>query len=554
MNPAAANISRGIPALARFAAGLLLLMALASAATPVASSQPAPGNLEEAWWNDRVFYEIFIRSFQDSDGDGIGDIQGVIDRLDYLNDGNPKTTEDLGITGIWLMPPTEARSYHGYDVTDYYSVDADYGTLEDMRRLVAAAHERGIALIIDMVINHSSSRHPWFTASRIGEEPYADWYIWADEHPGYVGPWGAPAWHPVGGRYYYAVFWDGMPDFNLLHSGVTREMYNIASFWLRDIGVDGFRLDAVKHLIEVGELQENRPESRQWLSAYEAHLESIKPNSFTVGEAYGAPSFVLARYVDERAIDIGFDFDLAEKMIEAAQRGSKRNIARAHRRVMRDYPLNQFATFLTNHDQDRLANKLLGHLGRNKVAASLLLTGPGVPFIYYGEEIGMAGSKPDERIRSPMHWDDSRYAGFTTGDTVWEALQTAENVALANVAAQSGDPASLLSRYRSLIQLRHSNSALRRGQYRAVDSSSSAVYAFLRYDSNQTLLVLINLDDEAVAGFSLTLDESELDLSTPSLIYGAGDIARPAINQSGGFAGYRPLPALPPHSLAIISF
>ncbi len=554
MNRYSAKASRGFKALWRRAGIVLMLTLVASAASPATASQPTPDGLEEKWWNDRVFYEIFIRSFQDSDGDGIGDIQGLIDRLDYLNDGNPETTEDLGVTGIWLMPSTEAHSYHGYDVTDYYRVESDYGRLEDMRRLVAAAHERGIAVIIDMVVNHSSSRHPWFIASRIGEEKYANWYIWADEDPGYVGPWGAPAWHRAGGRYYYAVFWDGMPDFNLLNSEVTREMYNIASFWLRDVGVDGFRLDAIKHLIEVGELQENQPESRQWLSAYEAHLESIKPNSFTVGEVYGAPSFVVARYVDEKAIDIGFDFDLADKMIEAAQRGNKRNIVRAHRRVMRDYPLNQFATFLTNHDQDRLANKLLGHVGRNKVAASLLLTGPGLPFIYYGEEIGMAGSKPDERIRTPMHWDDSQFAGFTVGDTVWQALQDAENVAAANVAAQTGDPASLLSHYRSLIHLRHNSPALRRGQYRAVESSSPALYAFLRHDGNQTLLVLINLDDEAIAEYSLNLAESDLDLSTPALIFGDGEIVMPAINQSGGFSGYRPLSALPPQSLFIIEF
>ena len=262
-----------------------------------------------------------------------------------------------------------------------------------MRRLVVEAHKRGIAVIIDLVINHSSSRHPWFLASRLGEEEYADWYIWSGDQPGYVGPWGAPAWHRAGNRYYYGVFWDGMPDFNYLNPAVTREMYDVATFWLQDIGVDGFRLDAIKHIIEVGELQENRPESRQWLSAYETHLEGIKRNSFTVGEIYGGPSFVVARYVEEDAIDIGFDFNLADKMIEAAQRGTNRNIACAHRAAMRDYPLNQFATFLTNHDQDRLASKLLLDVGRNKVAASLLLMGPGVPFLYYGVEIGMTGSK-----------------------------------------------------------------------------------------------------------------------------------------------------------------
>ena len=222
--------------------------------------------LSPLWWNDRVFYEIFVRSFRDSDGYGIGDLQGVIDRLDYLNDGNAATTDDLGLTGFWLMPPAEAHSYHGYDVTNYYAVEQDYGTIEDMKRLINAAHERGIAVIVDMVMNHSSSRHPWIVASRLGEQPYTDWYIWSDERPGYVGLWGAVAWHPAGGRYYYGVFWAGMPDFNYMNSDMTQEMYDIATFWLQDIGVDGFRLDAIKHIIEVGERQENTSETRQWLS------------------------------------------------------------------------------------------------------------------------------------------------------------------------------------------------------------------------------------------------------------------------------------------------
>ena len=300
-----------------------------------------------------------MRSFRDSDGDDIGDLQGVVDRLDYLNDGNAATTDDLGLTGIWLMPPAEAHSYHGYDVTNYYAVEQDYETIEGMKRLINAAHERGIAVIVDMVVNHSSSRHPWIVASRLGEQPYSDWYIWSDESPGYVGLWGAVAWHPAGGRYYYDVFWGGMPDFNYLNPDITQEMYDIATFWLQDIGVDGFRLDAIKHIIEVGERQENTSESRQWLSDYEAHLESVKPNSLTVGEVFNGPSFIVSRYVDEGAIDIGFDFKLSDEMISAAQSGSKRNISRAHRNAMRDYPRNQFASFLTNHDQDRLMNRLL---------------------------------------------------------------------------------------------------------------------------------------------------------------------------------------------------
>ena len=541
-------------ALALLAGIALLIVILANGVSPSESLWLAQGGLGAYWWNDRVFYEIFIRSFQDSDGDGIGDIQGLIDRLDYLNDGDPATTDDLGVTGIWLMPPAEAHSYHGYDVTDYYAVESDYGTVGDMRRLIAEAHQRGIAVIVDMVVNHSSSRHPWFLASRLGREAYTDWYIWADDHPGYVGPWGAPAWHKAGGRYYYGVFWDGMPDLNYMNPAVTAAMYDVATFWLREIGVDGFRLDAIKHIIEVGELQENRSESRRWLSGYEAHLESIKSNSFTVGEIFGGPSFVVARYVEDDAIDVGYDFNLADKMIDAAQRGTNRDLARAHRNALRDYPPHQFATFLTNHDQNRLATQLLGDVGRNKVAAALLLTGPGVPFIYYGEEIGMTGAKPDERIRSPMHWDDTRFAGFTPGAAAWAPLQDAANVATANVARQMGDPESLLSHYRRLIHLRNNNSALRRGDFTAVASSARAIYAFMRHGDEQTLLVIINLDEVAAAGFTLTLDESAFDLSAPVLIYGDGDVAEPIINEDGGFDAYTPLPQMAPYSLVVIRF
>ena len=537
-----------------FAALAAAMAILAGGASPSESLRLAQGGLEPYWWNDRVFYEVFIRSFQDSDGDGIGDIDGLISRLDYLNDGDPASSDDLGVTGIWLMPPAEAHSYHGYDVTDYYAVEADYGSQADMRRLIAEAHKRGIAVIVDMVVNHSSSRHPWFLASRLGEQPYSDWYIWRDEDPGYRGPWGAPAWHAAGDRYYYGVFWDGMPDLNYLNPAVTREMYDIATYWLDDIGVDGFRLDAIKHIIEVGERQENTPESRAWLREYEAHLESVKPNSFTVGEIFNGPSFIVSRYVEERAIDIGFDFNLADEMISAAQRGSNRDIRRAQRNALRDYPAQQFATFLTNHDQDRLANRLLFDVGANKAAASLLLTGPGVPFLYYGEEIGIVGTKPDERLRTPMHWDATRFAGFTAGDQVWQPLQDAGNIAAANVAAQTVDPDSLLSHYRRLIHLRNANSALRHGSLTAVDSSDRAIYAFLRADAQQTLLVVINLADERKAGFTLSLESSQLDLSSPSLLMGDGEAAAPLLNADGGFADYAPVPALEARGLLALEF
>ena len=318
--------------------------------------------------------------------------------------------------------------------------------------------------------------------------------------------------------------------------------------------MDGFRLDAIRHIIEVGERQENTVESRQWLSDFEAHLESVKPNSFTVGEVFNGPSFIVSRHVDEGAIDIGFDFKLSEEVISAAQSGSKRNIGRAHRNAMRDYPRNQFATFLTNHDQDRLMNRLLHDFRRNKVAASLLLTGPGVPFLYYGEEIGMAGSKPDERIRTPMQWENSEFAGFSDGERPWQPLQDAENLAYANVASQTGDPDSLLSHYRRLIHLRNENSALRRGDLTAVDSSQRGVYAFLRHEEQQALLVVINLNDEPAAGFALSLEAAHLSLGKASLTYGAGTLAPPQLKPQGGFEAYRPVETLAAQSLIVIEF
>jgi len=510
--------------------------------------------LTENWWNERIFYEIFIRSFKDSDGDGIGDIQGIIDKLDYLNDGDPTTTDDLGITGLWLMPPAEAYSYHGYDVTDYYAVESDYGTIEELQRLIEEAHQRGIAVIVDMVVNHSSSHHPWFIQSQLGEAPYADWYIWEDENPNYVGPWGDVAWHESNDRYYYGVFWDGMPDFNYRNPDTTQAMYDIATFWLDEIGVDGFRLDAIKHIIENGEVQENTPESRQWLTDYEAHLESIKPNSFTVGEIFNGASFMVTRYIEEDSIDTGFDFKIAEEMIGAAQSGSNKDIIRAHRNAMRDYPFNQFATFLTNHDQNRLANQLNQDVGKNKVAASLLMTGPGIPFMYYGEEIGMTGTKPDERIRTPMQWENSETAGFTSGESLWEALQDAENVAFANVADQTNTADSLLSHYREMIHLRNANPALLMGDLTAVDSSERHLYAFLRHTNEQTLLVLINLGDEVITDYALTLEDTELDLSSGTLVYGEGDVLQPALNADGGFDAYLPLAELAPFTTYVIEF
>ncbi|GAB4436594.1 MAG: alpha-amylase family glycosyl hydrolase [Anaerolineae bacterium] len=529
---------------------VLLLCSLAPGGRPGLAQTDAGGG-DLPWWNDRVFYEIFVRSFYDSDGDGIGDLQGVIEKLDYLNDGDPATTDDLGVTGIWLMPVAESPSYHGYDVADYRQVESDYGTNEDFRQLVEAAHARGIAVITDLVMNHTSSQHPWFIASRAGDPQYRHWYIWAQENPGYAGPFGQPAWHAANGQYYYGVFWSEMPDLNFNLPPVTDEMYDIARFWLEDMGVDGFRLDAVRYLIEEGRVQADTRSTINWLTRFDDHIDAINPDALTVGEILTS-SLAVARYVEAGAVDMGFEFDLAGAMLSSAGAGDRLRLMRGQAQALRLFPTGQYAAFLTNHDQARVMTSLVGNAGAARVAAALLLTNPGVPFIYYGEEIGMTGSKPDECIRTPMQWDDAPpVAAFTAGTPC--ATLPAESYATANVAAQTGDPDSLLSHYRALIRLRAEHPALRRGDFLFVDSENTALYSFGKHTDEETLLVLVNLSDAPVTGYALSLAEGPLEgAARATLLMGAGDVAAPEVNAAGGFDAYTPLEELPPRSTTVI--
>jgi glycosidase len=541
------NIAAGIEVVMQkkmvlFLAAVTLLLVLA----PVSAQEAA-----ENWWNNRVFYEIFVRSFYDSDGDGIGDLQGVIEKLDYLNDGDPATNADLGVTGLWLMPVMESPSYHGYDVTDYRTIESDYGTNEDFKALVDAAHERGIAIIVDLVVNHTSVEHPWFTASAEGDPTYADWYVWDESCPTYLGPWNQKVWIPRDDSCYYAIFWEGMPDLNYHNPAVVAEMDDIARYWLEDMGADGFRLDALQHIVEEGQEQANTDATHEWANTFHEFVDSVKPDSLTVGEIF-ATDIISADYVPEGA-DLTFDFDLAKAMLGAARNGRTSPISGAQERAMRIYPPNQYAAFLTNHDQNRVMNELRGDVDKAKVAATLLLTQPGVPFIYYGEEIGMMGAKPDERIRTPMQWGaDETTGGFTSG-TPWEALQ--EDAAEVNVAAQDADPDSLLSHYRDLIHLRAAHPALQHGDYVPVDSESRQVYSFLRRSDDETLLVVINLSDEPQTDYALEVEEASLSEGTQAaLVVGSGSLAQPQIMEDGGFTGYLPIPELPPYSLTVIQF
>ncbi|MCX7681501.1 MAG: alpha-amylase family glycosyl hydrolase, partial [Anaerolineae bacterium] len=373
-----------------------------------------------------------------------------------------------------------------------------------------------------------------------------------EEHPGYTGPWGQQVWYPSRTGYYYAVFWSGMPDLNYNNPAVTAEMRTVIRFWLEEMGVDGFRLDAVKHFIEEGRVQENTSATHEWLRGFYAFYKGINPQAVTVGEVW-SPTAQVVQYIGDQ-LDLAFEFSTAQATLDSASSGNRNMVLLAHRQVSSRYPLNQFATFLTNHDQERAMSRLMGDRNRAKVAASLLLTGPGVPFLYYGEEIGQTGGKPDENIRTPMQWSAEKHAGFTTAARPWRAPQS--NYTTVNVAAQTGDPNSLLSHYRSLIHLRNAHPALRVGEWREVRVEDKRVYASLRHDQKATgemLLVLINLSGEAVSDYSLSLPAGPLSAGSATALFGAAEVQPPVLNTRGGFDEYQPLPRLEPYATYVIA-
>lgn len=489
----------------RTARPVLLGLGVATAGAPAWAKDKAP------WWHDAVFYEVFVRSFADSDSgplanDGIGDFAGLTARLDYLNDGDPATDTDLGVTALWLMPVAESPSYHGYDVTDYRAVDTEYGTAADFKAFTDACHARGIRVIVDLVLNHCSSRHPWFIeAVSDPDSPKRDWFVWSKEDPGYKGPWGQTVWHDRArdetGLYYYGCFNHTMPDLNVINPDLTAELKEVARFWIEDMGVDGFRLDAIKHLIEAGPVQENTQATIDWLEDFQAFCRSLDPEFFSVGEVW-APTEQVKRYIPD-AVDTAFEFDLAQAILNAVNAGDASVLEERLATVLGAYDA-PVATFLTNHDQARVMSQLGGDTEKARAAASVLLTLPGVPFLYYGEEIGISGGKPDPNIRTPMQWT-ARASGFTKG-TAWKPPQ--DDAAGANVAVQQGRPNSLFEHYRRLIATRRGSPALSVGQTVLLDPEEPGLLAFIREPQGEGLrtLVVVNLSDKPLGWYQIALD------------------------------------------------
>ena len=535
---------------------VVILSSLLSACVSPQSQAPAPNVVAlkqtatpDNWWNDAVFYEIFVRSFYDSNGDGIGDFNGLTEKLDYLNDGDPATTSDLGITGLWLMPIQASPSYHGYDITDYYTVNPDYGTMDDFRRFLDAAHARGIHVVIDLVLNHTSEDHPWFEQSKDPASPYRDWYIWSEQDPGYLGPWSQDVWHfSAGGGYYYGIFWSGMPDLNYNNPDVAAEMRNVATYWLSDVGVDGFRVDAARHLIEEGQTQSNTDATHAWFKDFYTLVKTENPEAMTIAEVWDT-LFAAVPYVKDDEFDLVFGFELASAYMGGVNGADARQIVDALSFNYGTFPPGEIAPFLTNHDMNRVMSEFAGDEDKARVAAVLLLTSPGVPFIYYGEEIGMIGTKPDEEIRTPMQWSAESGAGFTTG-SAW--ISPKKDYIDKNVTAQLSASDSLLAHYRNLIAIRSQHEALRKGQYIKVTTSDNRVLAAIYATENETILLLINLSPEKIKQVELT-STAEFTPGNYRLATLLGDarLSNLKIPANGELSGYQPITSLEPYAAYI---
>lgn len=529
--------------LKRIFSTLLLFSFLAACASPTpkpvpptqAPVMPEATQPELDWWRTAVFYEIFVRSFYDTDGNGIGDFNGITAKLNYL--------EDLGINAIWLMPIHPSPSYHGYDVLNYYNVNHDYGSMADFKNLLAEAHKRDIRIIIDLVINHTSSQHPWFTDANSNlDSAYRDFYVWVDSP-------GAGNWHQGQNGYYYGFFWGGMPDLNYTNPAVTEAMFKINDYWLNEIGVDGFRLDAVKHLIEEDGKLENTSATHAWLREYYQTYKTTNPHAYTIGEVYGAGSSVIKQYTGTE-LDHIFSFEMSSGIVNSVNGGSNTGITSAFKFAFQDMPDFNYATFLTNHDQNRVMSVFNGSVDKAKTAATLLLTMPGTPYLYFGEEIGMTGRKPDEDIRVPMQWSDGENAGFTTG-IPWRVINS--DYETVNVSAQLEDPSSLLNYYKALIQLRKTHPALLYGDAVLVETDTTAVYALLRSYGGEHILILANLRNEPITDYTLTLEKAILTDGSiiPEALLGDVQIA-PTTVSNGIFTQYQPVSELKPYQALIL--
>ena len=478
---------------------------------------------------NRVFYEIFVGSFSDSDGDGTGDIQGIINRLDYLNDGDPDSGKSLGVEGLWLTPVYKSISYHKYDVNDYYTIDPDFGTLEDLEELIRLCHERGMLIILDLPINHTGPVNQWFlnfkNARKNGdtEDPYYDFYSCYDASVESC-PAGRSFSQIAGTDIYYECNFSGdMPELNYDNPAVRQAVLEVAKFYL-DLGVDGFRFDAVKYIY-----YGDNARSAEFWTWFMSELREIKPDIFTVGECWDSDGITDKYYP---ALDC-FNFTVSQAEGLIAQTANHGDVNRYTAYVssyldnissLRDGAV--FMPFVSNHDMDRAAGYLTVASGAMQMAANLYILSPGAPFIYYGEELGIRGSRggasTDANRRLKMLWGD--------GDTVKDpsgSTYSSSNQIDTTAADQIKSSGSLYTYYKKLIMLRKANPEIVLGEYTALKLKDTKLGGFISEYGGNRVMVLHNTTIHTV-----TVDLSEITGSEFTVLAGTAGLEEASLSGS----------------------
>lgn len=500
------------------------------------------------WYKDAIFYELYVRAFKDSNGDGHGDLTGLIQKLNYL--------KELGVDCIWLLPiyPSPLKD-DGYDIADFYSVHPDYGTLDDFKALIEAAHARDIRVVIDLVLNHTSDQHPWFKAARADRtNPYRQYYVWSDTDAKYQearvifidsedSNW---AWDEVSGQYYWHRFYASQPDLNYDNPQVQEEMLRVVEFWLK-LGVDGFRVDAVPYLFErEGTNCENLPETHQYLKKLRQFVDTHYPDRVLLCEANQLPVEVRDYFGEGDEMHMAFHFPLMPRAFMALRNGDAKPLIDVLDRTPPIPDNCQWSLFLRNHDElslemvseeqrqwmwreyapeprmrinlgirRRLAPLLDNDQRKLELAYSLLLTLPGSPVIYYGDEIGMGDNigLPDRNgVRTPMQWEAEPAAGFSSAPPDKFYLPVIDDAeygpATRSVRAQKGDPESLFSCIKRMISIRKQHPAFGRGRFAWAERDHPGVLAYWRTCEDERLLIVHNLTPHSQeASISLTQGE-----------------------------------------------
>lgn len=465
-------------------------------------------------WKQGVHYEIFVHSFCDSNKDGIGDIRGITSKLDYLH--------DLGVQAIWLTPIHPSSSYHKYDVMDYYKIDSVYGTMADFMSLIKQAHQRHIRVVMDLVINHTSKQHYWFqSALKDSTSQYKDYYVWTSS------PDSIRHWYKAGAQRYYAFFWSEMPDLNMDNLLLREEICRIGRFWLQDIGVDGFRLDAAMHIYPRQETVKNY----DWWTYFYKEMKKVKPDIYLVGEVWDKAT-VVAPYF--KSIFANFNFDLAQRLIQILQQEKDSllvdDLIKARLLFFSINPDFIDATFLSNHDQNRISSELEGNKSKVKLAASILFTLPGTPYVYYGEEIGMLGKKPDEHIREPFLWEEKN-----KDKNMISWIKPLYSDSVKPLSAQWNDKTSIVQHYKKLIHWRNKHEVLSLGSIEKITYSDRSILAFYRVWKNTKWIIIHNLSSKERSFFIQDSSISKINFKT-----------HPSSQITNGYC------ALPPYSTVIL--